>query len=154
MPVASSRLSLAFTCVGHSYSHLFMLLYATVVLALEDEFARSFGELLTLSFPGFVAFGVCALPAGWLGDRWSASGMMVIFFVGTGVATMLTGLASTTFELGAGLTLIGVFASIYHPVGIAWVVRHAVKRGKALGINGLFGNLGIAGAALVAGHFE
>ncbi len=151
MPATSSRLSLAFTCVGHSYSHLFMLLYATVVLALEDEFARSFGELLTLSFPGFIAFGVCALPAGWLGDRWSALGMMVIFFVGTGAAAMLTGLASTTFELGAGLTLIGVFASIYHPVGIAWVVRHAKKRGKALGVNGLFGNFGVAAAALMAG---
>ena len=127
MPVMSSRLSLAFTSVGHLYSHLFMLLYATVVLALESEFDRPYGELLVLALPGFIAFGAGALPAGWLGDRWSATGMMVTFFVGTG------------------------FASIYHPVGIAWVVRHAVKRGKALGINGLFGNLGISAAALIAG---
>ena len=151
MPVMSSRLSLVFTSVGHLYSHLFMLLYATVVLALESEFDRPYGEMLVLSLPGFIAFGVGALPAGWLGDRWSATGMMVTFFVGTGFASILTGFARTPFEIAVGLTLIGTFASIYHPVGIAWVVRHAVKRGKALGINGLFGNLGISAAALIAG---
>ncbi len=128
-----------------------MLLYATIVLALEGEFDRPYGELLTLSLPGFIAFGIGALPAGWLGDRWSAAGMMVVFFVGTGAASILTGFARTPFEIAVGLTLIGVFASIYHPVGIAWVVRHAVRRGTALGVNGLFGTLGIAVAALVAG---
>ncbi|MGH6719350.1 MAG: MFS transporter, partial [Alphaproteobacteria bacterium] len=66
-------------------------------------------------------------------------------------AAILTGLAATPLALAAGLTLIGVFASIYHPVGIAWLVRVAVNRGRALGINGVFGNLGTAGAALVAG---
>ncbi len=151
MPINSPRLSLAFACVGHTYSHLFMLLYATVVLALEGEFGRTYGELLPLALPGFVAFGLCALPAGWLGDRWSALGMMVVFFVGTGSASILTGLARSPFELALGLTLIGAFASIYHPVGIAWVVRNAVRRGKALGVNGMFGNFGVAAAALVAG---
>ena len=151
MRVASPRLSLVFASVGHAFSHLFMLLYATVVLALEGEFDRPYGELLTLSLPGFIAFGIGALPAGWLGDRWSAAGMMVVFFVGTGAASILTGFARTPFEIAVGLTLIGVFASIYHPVGIAWVVRHALRRGTALGVNGLFGTLGIAVAALVAG---
>ncbi len=135
------------------YSHLFMLLFPTVVLALGPTFDRSYGELLALATPGFIAFGVCALPAGRLGDRWSGFGMMVVFFMGTGAAAMLTGLARSPFEIAAGLTLIGVFASIYHPVGIAWVVRHSVNQGRALGINGLFGNWGIAGAALVAGAF-
>lgn len=151
MSPASSRLSLAFSCVGHTYSHLFMLLYPTVVLALGDVFGMPFGELLTLALPGFIAFGACALPAGWLGERWSLVGMMAVFFFGTGAASILTGLARDPFEIAAGLTLIGVFAAIYHPVGIAWVVRIAAKRGKALGINGLFGNWGVAAGAIVAG---
>lgn len=149
----SPRLAIAFSCAGHLYSHLFMLLYPTVVLVLGPAFDASYGELLTLATPGFIAFGLCALPAGRLGDRWSGFGMMVVFFIGTGSAAMLTGLARTPFEIAAGLTLIGVFASIYHPVGIAWVVRHSVNQGRALGVNGLFGNWGIAGAALVAGAF-
>ncbi len=151
MPEKSSGLSLAFACAGHAYSHIFMLLYATVVLALEGIFELPFAELMLLSLPGFIAFGVCALPAGWLGDRWSAMGMLTVFFVGTGCASILTGLAQTPLDIGVGLTLIGVFASIYHPVGTAWVVRHATRRGKALGVNGLFGNLGVAAAALAAG---
>ena len=147
----SPALALVFSSVGHVFAHLLMLLYPTVVLALTDVFAMPYGELLALATPGFIAFGAGALPAGWLGDRWSASGMLTVFFVGSGTAAVLTGLARTPVEIALGLTLIGLFASIYHPVGIAWVVRHATRRGRALGINGMAGNIGVAAAALVAG---
>ncbi|GMQ89686.1 MAG: MFS transporter [Gammaproteobacteria bacterium] len=151
MSASSARLSLVFANIGHSFSHLFMLLYPTVVLVLEREFGMSYGELLLLLTAGNVLFGVGALPAGWLGDRWSMSGMMVVFFVGLGVASILTGFMSTPFGIAFGLALIGLFASIYHPVGMAWLVRNAVNRGKILGINGIFGSLGIAAAGLTAG---
>ncbi|MGH6718378.1 MAG: MFS transporter, partial [Alphaproteobacteria bacterium] len=148
---ASARLALGFSSVAHTYSHLFMVLYPTVVLALEPVFHLPYGDLVLLAVAGNVLFGACALPAGWLGDRWSAEGMMTIFFVGTGAAAILTGLAATPLMLAVGLALIGAFAAIYHPVGIAWLVRVAVNRGRALGVNGVFGSLGTAGAALVAG---
>ena len=60
------RISFLFLNVGHTYAHLFMLLYPTVVLALEAEFQRPYGVLLALATPGFVAFGAGALPAGWI----------------------------------------------------------------------------------------
>ena len=146
-----SRFLLAFSSLAHTYSHLLMLLYPTVVLALGPVHGLAYDELVALALPGFVLFGAGALPAGWLGDRWSSSAMMVIFFVGTGAGAMLTGLACTPLEISAGLGLIGLFASIYHPVGIAWLVRNAPNPGRALGINGVFGSLGTAGGALVAG---
>lgn len=149
----SARISLFFSNVGHAYAHIFMLLYPTVVLVLGLEFALSYGGLLSLALPGFVLFGAAALPAGWLGDRWSALGMMAVFFIGTGGASVLTGFAATPWQLGLGLGLIGLFASIYHPVGVAWLVRNAARRGRALGINGLFGGIGIASAASIAGVF-
>ncbi len=151
MPVSSASISQWFSQVGHSFSHIFMLLYPTVVIALEGEMGMSYGELLVLMTLGNVLFGVAALPAGWLGDRWSAAGMMVLFFVGTGAASILTGLMNGPLGLAAGLSLIGLFASIYHPVGMAWLVRNAVNRGRALGVNGVFGSLGVASAALIAG---
>jgi len=77
--------------------------------------------------------------------------MMIVFFLGTGASAIVTGLATSPLGLAAGLALIGFFAAIYHPVGIAWLVRSVVNRGRALGINGIFGSLGTAGAALVAG---
>lgn len=148
---APARLSLGFAAAGHAYSHLFMLLYPTAVLALGPAFDRPYGELLALATPAFVLFGAGALPAGWLGDRWSAFGMLVVFFVGTGAASVLTGLAQGPATLALGLAGIGLFASIYHPVGTAWVVRHAARRTRALGFNGMCGNFGVAAAALVAG---
>ena len=140
-----------FLNLGHAYDHLLMLLFPTAVLALEDEFQRPFDELIALAIPGFIAFAAGALPAGWLGDRWSRRGMIAVYFLGAGCATILTGLARTPFEIAAGLTLIGLFASIYHPVGIAILVEGREKVGKVLGINGVFGNFGLAGAALTAG---
>lgn len=147
----SPWLSRLFSNVGHSYSHIFMLLYPTVVLALERELHMSYGELLALLTGGYVLFGVGALPAGWLGDRWSMVGMMLVFFLGLGSASIFTGLMSTPLGIATGLALIGLFASIYHPVGMAWLLRNTANPGKSLGANGIFGSLGIAAAGLIAG---
>ena len=121
-----------------------VILYATAVLHLSSVFGIPYGELLGLSSFGLVLFGVGALPAGWLGDRWSQVGMIVVFFLGVGAGAIVTGLANGPAALFAGLSMIGLFASIYHPVGIAWLVANAKKRGMTLGINGVFGGLGSA----------
>jgi FSR family fosmidomycin resistance protein-like MFS transporter len=151
MSSRSAALSLAFANVGHLFTHLLMLLYPTVVLALEGRYGLSYGELLSLSLPGFVLYGVAALPAGWLGDRWSPEYMIVIFFLGSGAAAIATGLAGGPVGLALGLTAIGLFGSIYHPVGVAWLVRNAENRGRVLGWNGIFGSLGVGVASFVAG---
>jgi MFS family permease len=151
--VANSRLEFLFLNLGHFYDHLFILIYATVAaLVLPVVFEMSYSELIIYATPGFIAFGAFALPAGWLADRWSRRGMMILFFLGIGTSAMLTGLASTPLEIGAGLFLIGIFAAIYHPVGITMVVEaRPVKTGVALGINGVWGNMGVASAAIIAG---
>ena len=148
---SSERLSMRFSNIGHSYSHLFMLLYPTALLGMESQLGMTYAELLALLTAGNVLFGVGALPAGWLGDRWDALRMMVLFFVGLGLASILTGLMGTPLGIGFGLAGMGLFASIYHPVGIAWLVRNAASPGRVLGINGIFGSLGIASASLIAG---
>ena len=68
--------------VGHFLDHLFTLIFATVAaLVLTREWGVTYGELLAYATPGFFAFGLFALPAGWLADRWSRDGMMVVLFV-------------------------------------------------------------------------
>ena len=143
--------AIIFSNVGHGFSHMFTVLYATAVLYLPKVFDLPYGELLGLSSLGLVLFGVAALPAGWLGDRWSQIGMMAIFFLGIGVGAIVVGLAVGPERLFIGLTLIGLFGSIYHPVGIAWVVALANKQGMTLGINGVFGNTGSAIAPVFVG---
>jgi len=145
------RVNFFFLNLGHFYDHLFMLIFATVAaLALTEELGLTYAELIPYTVPGFVAFGAGAIPAGWLADRWSRPGMMVAFFLGIGVSSILTSFAGTPLQIGAGLLLIGTFASIYHPVGIAMVVEGRRKQGLALAVNGVFGNMGVASAVLIA----
>ncbi|KPK19979.1 MAG: MFS transporter [Betaproteobacteria bacterium SG8_41] len=146
-----SRRNELFLNVGHTLDHLFMLIFPTVVLAMAPEFGRPYSEMLPLALGGFIMFGAGSIPAGWLADRWSRRGMMVVFFVGIGVSSMLTGFARAAWQVAAGITLIGTFAAIYHPVGIAMLVSGRDKVGRVLGVNGVFGNLGVAFAALIAG---
>ena len=144
-------LTVGFASIAHAYAHLVVLLYATVVLILEDKWSMGYAELFALSIPMTIMFGLGALPASWLSDRWSPSGMMALFFFGVGISAIATGLATNPFQIVLGLGAVGTFASIYHPVGIPWLVDHSPSPGRALGINGVFGSIGTAVAALVAG---
>lgn len=148
-----SRVTVAFLNIGHFLDHLAMLIYATAVLVMTASFGMSYEAMLPLSLGGFIAFGGGSVPSGWLGDRWGRRNMMVVFFLGLGLALVLTSFAATPLEIAAGLTLVGIFASIYHPVGIAMLVSDEARIGRALGWNGVWGNLGLACAALIAGWF-
>jgi len=147
---ASRGMSL-FLNLGHTLDHLLMLIFPTVVLAMGAELGRGYAALLPLSLGGFIAFGAFSIPAGWLADRWSRRGMMVVFFFGIGTASILTGFATGPVHIALGLTLVGVFAAIYHPVGIAMLVANQENVGRVLGVNGVFGNVGVAFSALIAG---
>jgi len=140
-----------FINLGHLLDHLVMLVFPTVVLALALEWNRPYSELLPLALGGFIAFGAFAIPAGWLADHWSRYRMMAVFFFGIGASLFLTGFATSPWQIAAGLTLTGMFAAIYHPVGIAMLVAAPKNLGMALGWNGLWGNLGLAFAAIVSG---
>jgi MFS family permease len=146
-----SRFLVPFINLGHLLDHLVMLVFPTVVIALGREWGRPYSELLPLALGGFIAFGVFAIPAGWLADQWSRYKMMALFFFGIGASLFATGFSQSSWQIAAGLTLTGMFAAIYHPVGIAMLVAAPEKMGSALGWNGLWGNLGLAAAALVAG---
>ena len=125
---------------------MFAVLYATAVCCRGVRSAV--WGIAGLSSLGLVLFGLAAA-CGWLSDRWSQIGMMVIFFIGVGVARSSLEWPGAD-GLFIGLTLIGLFASIYHPVGIAWIVAWADKQGMTL-INGVFGNAGGAIAPVFVG---
>jgi len=147
----SEIVTIGFASLGHTFCHLLTLLFPTVLLALEEEMGLSYKELAALAVPAAFLFGAASLPAGWLGDRWSKTKLLEIFFYGTGFFTILTGFANTPLMLGVGLSCIGLFASIYHPVGMSWLVSRTSKTGTALGFNGVFGSLGFVLAPILAG---
>jgi MFS family permease len=146
-----NRWLVPFLNLGHLLDHLAMLVFPTAVVAIGREWGRPYSELLPLALGSFIAFGAFAIPAGWLADHWSRYKVLALFYFGIGASLFLTGFAQEPWQIAAGLTLTGVFAAIYHPVGIAMLVGSPEKMGKALGWNGLWGNLGLAFAALLTG---
>ena len=75
---------------------------------------------------------------------------MVIFHFGIGLAAILAAMAQSIWQLSAAICLIGIFAAIYHPVGIAMLIQSNQRIGFRLGVN-VFGNMGVAAAPLLIG---
>jgi MFS family permease len=147
----TGRATAALLNAGHALDHLFLLIFATAVAAIAADWGMAWTDLMPYTAGAFVMFGLGSLPAGRLGDLWGRRAMMIVFFLGMGGSAMLVGLTSGVWSLAAALTLMGVFSSIYHPVGIPMLVQHSKNPGFTIGVNGLFGNLGIAFAAVLTG---
>jgi MFS family permease len=141
------RVTIGFNNFAHAVCHYVMLIFPTVVIGLELVYGRPYGELLALGTASFFAFGIFSLPAGWLADRWSRRYMMVVFYIGCGLSCAAAAFAPNFIALAVALFALGVFASIYHPVGTAIVVAAATNRGRTLAFNGVCGNIGVSLAA-------
>jgi MFS family permease len=148
---ASRRMALLLNA-GHAIDHMFLLIFATAVgsIAIEFGFTR-WEDLMPYSVGAFALFGLGSLPSGRLGDLWGRRRMMLLFFFGIGASALLAALVRNAWQMAAALTLLGAFASIYHPVGIPMLLQRARNPGAVIGVNGLAGNLGIAVAALSTG---
>src|SRR3569832_2667726 len=108
---------IGFVNAAHFIDHYSMLIFAAAVIIMGPALGMAYSELLPYATPGFIAFGAGSLLPGWLGDRWSRRHMMLVFFLGIGAAMLSVGFVSSPAQLGAALLALGLFASIYHPVG-------------------------------------
>jgi MFS family permease len=138
--------------VAHAIDHMFLLIFATAVVAIAADFGfPDWESLMPYSVGAFMMFGLGSLPAGRLGDLWGRRQMMLVFFFGMGLSALLIAATHDAWQLAGALTLMGLFSSIYHPVGVPMLVRGAPRPGLAIGVNGLAGNLGVAFAAVTTG---
>jgi hypothetical protein len=92
--------AIGFASVGHTLCHLLPLLFPTVLLVLEVEMNLSFKEMAAQAVPAAFLFDAGALPAGWLGDRWSKTRLLEIFFYGTGAFTIINWICRDVYEVG------------------------------------------------------
>ena len=140
------------TNFGHLMTHLYMLVFPSLVTPLREELGLGLGEAVELAFFGYLVYGLGALPAGLITDRWRARWMLAICLSIAGLGAVLAGMSGTPAALTLSLGLVGLGASIYHPTGMALISRtFSKRRGRALGINGVFGNIGLAGAPFITG---
>ena len=131
---AARRRSIAFLNWAHAIDHFVLLIYPTVVIGLEVIYQRPYSELIALSSAAFLAFGIFSLPAGWLADRWSRRNMMAAFYLGCGVSLAGIGLAPNLTMLAVAMFALGIFAAIYHPVGMAMLIEASGAKGTHAGV--------------------
>jgi MFS family permease len=138
--------------VGHAFDHLMLLVFATAVTSIAADFGLArWEDLMPYGVGAFLFFGLGSLPSGKLGDQWGRRKMMLVFFFGLGLSSLLVATTQTPMQMALALAVLGAFASIYHPVGIPMLVQGATRPGWTIGVNGLAGNLGVAGAAVATG---
>ena len=144
---AANRRAIAFLNLAHAIDHFVLLIFPAVVIGLEVVFKRPYEEMIALSTGAFVAFGVFSIPAGWLADRWSRRNIMALFYFGCAASLVAAGLAPTPLWLAVAMSFLGMFAAIYHPVGMAMLLDISKARPRTLAFNGVCGNLGVTLAA-------
>ena len=138
--------------LAHTLDHLFLLIFATAVAAIAQDFGVArWEDMMPCATGAFVMFGLGSVPAGRLGDLWGRRRMMLVFFFGIGLSSCAVALTQSPLQISIALGVLGAFSAIYHPVGIPMLVRGAARPGAVIGVNGLAGNLGIALAALSTG---
>jgi len=141
----------AYTSACHALDHIFELAYGVVLIGIAQEFGVGLFLLGVLANIAGFAFGLTALPAGFLADRIGERRLLMIFCLGSGVASIAVGLSPNIYVLGAALAVLGLVLGIYHPVGAAFVARATKHRGMAFGYLGMSGNLGVALGPILAG---
>jgi MFS family permease len=151
---SSATRQIVFINAAHWFTHYCLLILPTAVLGLvaqePDMFGDAFGPILALATGMFVLYGVLSLPMGWLAARVGRKALMVVFWLGTGASMMATGMVQGPIGLAIALAATGAFAAIYHPIGTAMLVDAAGDRvGRAVGVNGVFGNFGVASAPVI-----
>lgn len=135
---------IAITSLGHFLCHLSETMYGAVLVAVMTEFALDAETATALPALGFALLGLGALPVGYWADSWGMVGVFRCYFLAVLAASLLVALAPSVWLLFAALTVLGLALSIYHPVGLALLSMNQQSRGRAMGINGVAGNIGIA----------
>jgi MFS transporter, FSR family, fosmidomycin resistance protein len=146
------RLILLISC-AHALVHVFELALPSVEQMIGAEFHASKQQMGLLGTVWRVPFGIGAVLTGWLVDRFGSKPLLLIYLAGCVATAVMAGLADSFDVVFVSMLLMGCFASIYHPAGLA-LISHATTpetRGAALGWHGIFGSVGIAAAPFMAG---
>ena len=147
----NERKILVFTGFGHFLCHLYMLAFPVLLLPITRSLGLPLEEVLPKSFLMYLLYGVLAMPWGFLSDHYNPRIVLAIGVVLAGTGFCITAATKNPALLSLSLALVGIGCAAYHPSGLSMLSKGLRSRGKGMGINGVFGNLGIAGAPFAAG---
>ncbi len=136
---------------SHALSHGFLLIYPAVLLLLQKEFSMDYLKLGIIGNVMNLCYGLGALPAGMIYNHLGPKRLYLICFLGSSLAAVFVSLSPTVTLFAAGLALLGVLGSVYHPLGNAVISAKVREYGRAMGIHGAVGNIGLSLAPFLIG---
>jgi MFS family permease len=141
---ANDRSIAAFTMLGHGLVHWFEMSIPILLVVWLRVFPESVTFVGLIVALGFAPFGLGALPAGVLADRYGPHRLVLVCFAGMTLSFLALAVAPSIYAVGLALILWGVAASVYHPAGMALISTGAKERGSVFAWHGIAGNAGIA----------
>lgn len=145
------RTIVALTGCSHALTHGNMLIFPAVLLLLQKEFSLGYLELGVIGNIMTLTYGLGALPGGMIYNVLGTRKLYLLCFLGCCLSLILVAFSPTLILFTAGLALLGVFGSIYHPWVNSLITSTVREYGRALGIHGSAGNIGLAAAPFIAG---
>ena len=147
MPASTLRLVLLISC-AHALVHTFELALPAVEQMIGDEYGVGKASTGKLGMVWRLPFGLGAVLAGFLADRYGSRPLLIVYLLGCSLTAVLARWTPSFNLLLLTMLAMGCFASIYHPAGLSLISRETTPdtRGSALGLHGIIGSLGIAGA--------
>ena len=140
--------------LSHATNHFVMLVFPAVLLLVQQEFDLGYAGLGILASAAFLCYGLAALPAGMLADRFGGARVLAVWLLGSALACFAIGFSTGPWTLGAGLAVLGLFASLHHPAGSGVLVglrpRLETNVGRAFALSGILGNIGVATSPILA----
>jgi MFS family permease len=142
---------LFFSSAIHFLTHFYVLVFPALVMPMSRDLGLPIATVLNISFWMYLLYGLLALVWGWISDHWGHRWAMNSGIILAAAGFVLAGIVRTLPLITASFALVGVGCSAYHPAGLALLSQGIRKRGRAMGITGVWGNIGMASAPLVAG---
>ncbi len=147
---ASEARVLRLTFAGHGMVHLLEGVIPPLIPLLMLQFGTNYFRIGLVATVFTYLFGLGALPSGVAVDYIGARRLLSIFFVSAGLLSVLVIFVDSYPGYLVIMALVGIAASLYHPAGLTFISQEACERGRAFGIHGIGGSLGIALAPVLA----
>ncbi len=132
------------TTASHSLVHLFEGVLPPLIPLLMLEFSTDYFHLGLVVTVFSYAFGIGSLPAGYFADKFGPRRLITLFLFGAGILAMGVWSMSSLVNYGILMGGIGLFCSTYHPASNTLISLGIREKGKAFGIHGIAGSLGVA----------
>ncbi|MCK4317995.1 MFS transporter [Candidatus Bathyarchaeota archaeon] len=129
--------------VAHSLNHSLFLVLPPLLDNITADLGASFGTMGLIGTLTFLTYGSGALIGGPLSDRLGSLKVARISIGLGGVMTVLFLFADSVFVFGAGMFLMALWASFYHPTANGLIAKAFTENtGGAMGTHNAAGNLG------------